>query len=107
MVCRGYHFTTSQQLEIVRDIKERLCFVSEEYEEDMIAAAESSTFERTYELPDGQTITIGDERFRCPEVTPLLKTQLSITGFVFRSSSIQNSWEWRSQAFMSQSLPPS
>eukprot|EP00210_Caulerpa_lentillifera_P004407 g4205.t1 len=65
---RGYHFTTSQQLEIVRDIKERLCFVSGDFEEDLMTASESSTFEKTYELPDGQTITVGDERFRCPEV---------------------------------------
>nr|KAF6414878.1 actin beta like 2 [Molossus molossus] len=40
---RGYSFTTTAEREIVRDIKE------------------------SYELPDGQVITIGNERFRCPE----------------------------------------
>jgi len=79
---RGYHFTTSQQLEIVRDIKERLCFVSEDFEEDLMTAAESSTFEKTYELPDGQTITIGDERFRCPEVDLHLMSHICVNLFL-------------------------
>ena len=34
----------------------------------MKAAAESSDKEKSYELPDGDIITVGSERFRCPEV---------------------------------------
>ena len=34
----------------------------------MQMASESSEIERIYTLPDGHTITIGDERFRCPEL---------------------------------------
>jgi actin len=41
---RGYTFSTTAEREIVRDIKEK-----------------------SYELPDGQVITIGNERFRAPE----------------------------------------
>ncbi|GIY33279.1 actin-6 [Caerostris darwini] len=66
---RGYYFTTSAETEIVRDIKETLCFVSKDFVADMKACArDSKTYDQRYILPDGQVITIGSERFRCPEV---------------------------------------
>jgi actin-related protein len=68
MTERGYCFTTTAERDIVRDVKEKCCCVSLDFDVDMKLCAESSSMDKTYELPDGQVITVGNERFRVPEV---------------------------------------
>jgi actin-related protein len=65
---RGHHFGSSAEREIVKDIKEKLCYVALDYDQELEESKSSSTKEAAYELPDGSTLTIGSERFRCPEV---------------------------------------
>jgi len=65
---KGLQFTTVAEREVVREIKEKLCYVAEDFTSttrDAIAIGDKG--EEAYELPDGQTVNIGSERFKCPE----------------------------------------
>lgn len=64
---RGHSFSTSAEKEIVRDIKEKLCYIAFDYDEECKKADESDEIDKTYELPDGNMIAVGKERFECPE----------------------------------------
>jgi actin-related protein len=62
----GHHFSTSAEREIVRDIKEELCYVALDFEAELTKYKESS-LEKVYTLPDGRTVHVGNQMFRCPE----------------------------------------
>jgi len=49
----GQSFASSAEREIARDIKEKLCYVAEDYEAEMKKYTESNQMEKEYEMPDG------------------------------------------------------
>lgn len=55
-------------LEIVRDIKAKCTYVALDYDSELQKVKHSSECDITYNLPDGNVITINDQRFRCPEL---------------------------------------
>ena len=59
------------EMEIVRDIKEKLCYTALDYNEHLASPHRSVTFD----LPDGTSISMDSERFRAPEImfTPSLQ----------------------------------
>lgn len=57
---RGYSFTTRNEIEIARDIKEKLCFVSEDFKGEF---EENPHPDLEYEMPDTNTIVVKGERF--------------------------------------------
>ena len=65
---RGYSFFTTAEREIVREIKESVAYVALDFDAEMQKSIDSSEVDTFYKLPDEQMITIGNERFRCPEV---------------------------------------
>ena len=62
---RGFSFTSPVEQEIVKEIKENWTEVSCDFDKVM---EESKAYEKNYQLPDGQNMMIGKERFRCPEL---------------------------------------
>jgi len=62
----GQTFVTSAEKEIVRSIKEQLCYVALDFDEEMTNSGKKAE-DDDFELPDGTMIKVGNPRFRCPE----------------------------------------
>ncbi len=65
---RGYSLTSSAEQEIVKDIKERLCYVALDPDKELKLHGKVSGMDKPYTLPDGEVITVGSERFMAPEL---------------------------------------
>jgi len=71
MMKAGYDFHTSAEREIVREIKENLCYdaLDPEVEEKLAKGIEArEKMKMKFKLPDGNIIELGPERFRAPEI---------------------------------------
>eukprot|EP01083_Nonionella_stella_P166791 558790_1 len=65
---RGYSFVTATERDIVTDIKEKLFYVALDYDTEQAKYKTTKSMECKYELPDGQQIWIGNERFSSTEL---------------------------------------
>jgi len=79
LTLRGYVFHKTSDFDIVREIKEKLCFISADIDLDRRIANETTTYVVPYTLPDGRVIRISGERFEAAEVL-FQPQQLGIEG---------------------------
>ena len=75
---------SEQQDDTARLVKERVCYVALDFEAEMDKDVE--TIETKYELPDGKSLTVGQNRFKCPEA--LFKPSLLSEGSTEDNSAI-------------------
>ncbi|TFK21780.1 actin binding protein [Coprinopsis marcescibilis] len=67
LLMRGYAFNRTADFETVRQIKEKMCYVSYDLDQDTRLAEETTCLVESYTLPDGRVIKVGPERFEAPE----------------------------------------
>ncbi|XP_033735141.1 actin-related protein 2 [Pecten maximus] len=67
LLLRGYAFNHTADFETVRILKEKLCYVGYDIEQEQKLALETTVLVETYTLPDGRVIKVGGERFEAPE----------------------------------------
>ncbi|ELP89663.1 actin, putative [Entamoeba invadens IP1] len=62
---KGFTFKDYLEKETLADLKEKLCHVAQNYEEEK--KKDANELEKTFKLPDGKEIKLGAERFECTE----------------------------------------
>eukprot|EP00761_Pharyngomonas_kirbyi_P000577 gb/GECH01000577.1/.p1 GENE.gb/GECH01000577.1/~~gb/GECH01000577.1/.p1 ORF type:complete len:375 (+),score=76.20 gb/GECH01000577.1/:1-1125(+) len=64
----GINLISSAEREIVRDMKEKKCYVAYDFDTERKSVPQSPHKEETYRLPDGELVPMGKEKFECPEI---------------------------------------
>eukprot|EP00494_Astrolonche_serrata_P030491 UN30759 len=64
----GYSFNLEADQELLRDMKEKYCYVAHDTKQEMTLALETTAIVEKFKLPDGREISIGSERFEAPEI---------------------------------------
>jgi len=67
LLLRGYAFNHSADFETIRQMKEKLCYVGYNIEQEKQLALETTYLVEHYTLPDGRVISLSGERFEAPE----------------------------------------
>jgi len=67
LLLRGYAFNRTADFDIVRQIKEKFCYVALDIAQERALAQETTCLMETYTLPDGRVIKLGRERFEAAE----------------------------------------
>ncbi|UYV70545.1 hypothetical protein LAZ67_7003456 [Cordylochernes scorpioides] len=68
LLLHGYAFNHSADFDTVRMMKEKLCYVGYNLEQEAKLARETTNLVESYTLPDGRVVKVGSERFEAPEI---------------------------------------
>ena len=64
---RDHSYVTNAEYELVREIKEKVCYVALDFDKELQSTELNPANNLTYELPDGNIADIGKACFECPE----------------------------------------
>lgn len=67
LLLRGYAFNQTADFETIRQMKEKLCYVAYDVEQEQNLALDTTVLVKKYTLPDGRVIKVGGELFGAPE----------------------------------------
>ena len=65
---KGYAFNSTADFELIKELKEKYCFVSCDIESDRKLDHETTYYNTLHRLPDGRKIRISNEKFEAPEI---------------------------------------